>query len=566
MRRKLALAVVTGLLALPSVAAAATRYASPTGTTGDPCTQAQPCDIATALDKVGQPNDEVIVLPGTYDIAFNGLTTQAGMNVHGQDGSPRPVINNTSTIGLAATGSNSTVRYLKITATGANPSGGGTALDVQNGSTAENVIAEGLTTHQAGGCETEGGAGGTATIVDSVCKADGTAPAVNVGDPDGHYNTTTLRNVTALSASGDGIFASETNTGGTSVTVDVVNTIARGGSNDLHVAHSGDSVANVYIASSNFSSVLETAPFANVNDQGHNQSAAPQLTSDWHEMPGSPTIDAGTNDPANGSTDFDGEPRTLGSGTTDIGADEYVPAPLVTTGDPTAVGMTTGTLNGTVNPESRGTTYHFDFGTSTSYGSSTPETGVGSGTSSIAVNATLTPIVPGTTYHYRIVATNNVGTSFGVDKQFTTAALPVVTPNLELAPVPFKGLTLKSRTVTVDKNGNAVVEVSCPATAVGNCVGTDTLNTASKVTVKLVAARKKKAKILKLGSAKFSIAPGKKLKLKINLSKQARSLLAKKKKLRAVETVVAHDSRNVSKTTKANLTLKAPKAKKRKKH
>src|SRR5436190_23486811 len=58
-----------------------------------------------------------------------------------------------------------------------------------------------------------------------------------------------------------------------------------------------------------------------------NQSASPVFDGvccgNFHEIAGSPTIDAGQNDGANGSTDIDGDPRMIG--VTDIGADELVP-------------------------------------------------------------------------------------------------------------------------------------------------------------------------------------------------------------------------------------------------
>ena len=75
-----------------------------------------------------------------------------------------------------------------------------------------------------------------------------------------------------------------------------------------------------------------------------NQSAAPLFANpaanDLHQLPGSPTIDAGIIDPALGRSDPDGDLRLLGAAP-DIGADEYVPpesspAPPPPTADPEA--------------------------------------------------------------------------------------------------------------------------------------------------------------------------------------------------------------------------------------
>ena len=45
--------------------------------------------------------------------------------------------------------------------------------------------------------------------------------------------------------------------------------------------------------------------------------------------------------------------------------------PVVLTGNATAITSTSATVNGTVNPEGQATTYYFEYGTTTSYGSQT---------------------------------------------------------------------------------------------------------------------------------------------------------------------------------------------------
>jgi hypothetical protein len=98
-------------------------------------------------------------------------------------------------------------------------------------------------------------------------------------------------------------------------------------------------------------------------------------------------------------------------------------APAVTTNAASGVFSSGATLNGSVNPEGQSTTYKFDYGTSTSYGSSVPSPAgsAGSGTSTVNESATLNGLRSGTTYHYRIEATNATGTTNGPDQTFTTA-------------------------------------------------------------------------------------------------------------------------------------------------
>jgi len=94
------------------------------------------------------------------------------------------------------------------------------------------------------------------------------------------------------------------------------------------------------------------------------------------------------------------------------------PPPTVVTGLSANTNTTTGTLAGTVNPNGQDTTFHFDYGLTTAYGSKTPsvESHVGSGSSPVAVSGPLSNLTPNSVYHYRLVGTNESGTTFGADK------------------------------------------------------------------------------------------------------------------------------------------------------
>jgi hypothetical protein len=101
--------------------------------------------------------------------------------------------------------------------------------------------------------------------------------------------------------------------------------------------------------------------------------------------------------------------------------------PSVTTSAASSVTGTGATLNGSVNPNGDSTTYHFEYGTTTAYGTSTAATGAGSGTSAVGVSAPIGGLSPATTYHYRVVATNGAGTTNGTDQTFTTQSPPAAT-------------------------------------------------------------------------------------------------------------------------------------------
>ncbi|HEX5762181.1 MAG TPA: S8 family serine peptidase [Solirubrobacterales bacterium] len=100
-------------------------------------------------------------------------------------------------------------------------------------------------------------------------------------------------------------------------------------------------------------------------------------------------------------------------------------APSVTTETATA-GQTEATLYAKVNPENKATTYQFEYGPTTAYGTKAPVPAgsAGSGTSPVTVSRTISGLSKGMVYHYRIAATNSAGTSYGADRMFSTNVKP----------------------------------------------------------------------------------------------------------------------------------------------
>jgi hypothetical protein len=107
--------------------------------------------------------------------------------------------------------------------------------------------------------------------------------------------------------------------------------------------------------------------------------------------------------------------------------------PGVTTLGASKVTITTATLTGQVNPHGAPTTSYFQYGTTTAYGSRTPNAGVGAGTAAVGATAPIAGLGPHTKYHYRLVAHNSVGTTVGGDRTFTTPKQPL---GLALAATP----------------------------------------------------------------------------------------------------------------------------------
>jgi WD40-like Beta Propeller Repeat len=96
------------------------------------------------------------------------------------------------------------------------------------------------------------------------------------------------------------------------------------------------------------------------------------------------------------------------------------PAPTIGEEYAIDVAGTSATLSAQLDPEGSDTTYRFEYGPTSSYGSSTPTKDAGSGSESVAVEAHAQELLASSTYHYRLVATNSGGAVEGPDKTFTT--------------------------------------------------------------------------------------------------------------------------------------------------
>ena len=147
-----------------------------------------------------------------------------------------------------------------------------------------------------------------------------------------------------------------------------------------------------------------------------------------------------------------------GYGTDQLMSTMPVP-PEVDTEAASSVARTSATLNATVNPEGLNVSEcRFEYGTTTSYGSSAPCSSLpGSGRSPVSVSGSAAALTVNTTYHYRIVATDDAGTTYGADRQFTTLA-----PSPTVTAEPASGLKQTSATLnaSVNPEGQNVSECS----------------------------------------------------------------------------------------------------------
>ncbi len=413
------------LLASPAQAAS-TYYVSRLGPRITvPCPQAEPCYLAVPL-AAQEPGDTIILESGNYQgppetpmgTTINLL--KENVTLEGEPGAPAPKIFSNVKGGPAVRMTEAfgtRLANVDIEDSGTEVEGWPTLIAV-NEAHFDHVILR-STTNERAACS-----GYDITFTDSICAGK-----------DGFYVSTGGAFSPTINLRNSDLYGTETGmllagTGKIDLTANAVNTIIRGATTDISTepVEAGGAV-HLNLEHSNFGLTVPGGAGETTMSGGGNQSATPVFVNlaagDFHEAPGSPTIDAGLDSPLNGLTDLAGNPRQIGAHT-DIGAYEFLIAPGAETGAASGVAQTAATLNGTVNPNGSATSVTFRYGTSTAYGSSITVPSPGAGATAAAVSAALSGLVPGTTYHYELVASNAQGTSAGIDRTFTT--LPVLPP------------------------------------------------------------------------------------------------------------------------------------------
>jgi hypothetical protein len=108
----------------------------------------------------------------------------------------------------------------------------------------------------------------------------------------------------------------------------------------------------------------------------------------------------------------------------------YPTAPVVQTLAASPVATTMAQLNASVNPTNDNTTFFFQYGFTTGYGSTSLSNSIGTIAGSYGLS--ISNLTAATQYHFRVAAYNQYGTNYGGDLTFTTTgssapAVPVIT-------------------------------------------------------------------------------------------------------------------------------------------
>ena len=135
---------------------------------------------------------------------------------------------------------------------------------------------------------------------------------------------------------------------------------------------------------------------------------------------------------------------------------------------------------------------------------------------------------------------------------------PPVPPGLPVLAPAFGGVSVRGKTVLINARGRGAITVGCPALAQGACAGRGVIRSAAKIRLPASASGRARKRIRRLATFRFSaIQAGTSKKVRFKLTKKARRLLFRKRRLRSVVSVSAHDSRNVDSATRKTMTLRA---------
>jgi hypothetical protein len=148
--------------------------------------------------------------------------------------------------------------------------------------------------------------------------------------------------------------------------------------------------------------------------------------------------------------------------------------PTATSGAATAVTTKAGTMNGVVTTGGLDTTYAFQYGTTTGYGTATPAAVAPATTPTVNATFPLSGLKPGVTYHYRLVASNSNNSVVGADMTFRTIPI-LVMQRMRATPANFKTRSRRTGTTLsfgLSGPGKVVITITQPAMGGRICTGT----------------------------------------------------------------------------------------------
>jgi hypothetical protein len=301
----------------------ATEYwASPTAT-GSCLSQGDPCKLPTAVEKANAAGDRVILeSTGAPFKPSSTLEISHAIDFGGEAGKPAPTIEGTLETMLKSESAGASFHDFRIL----DPDGDATLLSEKKATFSRIFVSGGFFACELIGSE---------TITDSVCWGGAENGGAVRSVPAAGTHTLTLRNDTFEQTGTPSVSFYMIADSGTTETIDAKNVIVGSQGTEIQIQAESGATVTADLSNSNFAkkSSLPRTTITPSTAAG-NQSAPPifanPASGDFHELAGSPTIDAGAADALIGTTDLDGAPRSQGTcagaaGAPDIGAYEFAP-------------------------------------------------------------------------------------------------------------------------------------------------------------------------------------------------------------------------------------------------
>lgn len=249
--------------------------------------------------------------------------------------------------------------------------------------------------------------------------------------------------------------------------------------------------------------------------------------------------------------------------------------PTAVTSAASAVGETTATLKGTVNPNGQATEYVFEWGIASAYNQLTEMLPVAfEDRVSHVESAALTGLTPGTVYHFRAVAKNASGSSLGTDREFKTASPPAKEPEpppssppqpppttpLVTPPAPETGFKLGPALLA----GSAKLTAPRHASAIHGSVEVGQAGAGGRFEVDLTTkgaffskGRRSGSKRVHVGRLVRQGVPAGKLSFAVSLTTQGKRALARRHSLPLTVTIVLTPAQGSASTIARTVTLRS---------
>jgi hypothetical protein len=177
-----------------------------------------------------------------------------------------------------------------------------------------------------------------------------------------------------------------------------------------------------------------------------------------------------------------------------------------------------------------------------------------------ATAQTYVPVTEDVGHRLRVqeAASNDFGSSGPAESAATAVVVPP-TPPPPASPTP---LVISIRSVTVNRHGDALIPLSCPARAAAGCRGTITITLAAEPHARRVRTARCARGCRPLGSTNYEAHAGQKIRVGVHVASYGRGLFTRRKTLRVTLTATSVLGGRTA-TVVRTIALRAPRPRRR---